>query len=317
MAGWVPIPRDLLSDDLWLAEPFTRGQARIDLYGLARHAPGHVRLKGVRIDLQRGELAWSEQSLADRWRWSRGKVRRFLAELVAERMIVQRPNNVTSIIAVTNYDCQPTSSTTKVALIGTANGTAGNTANGTQKNKETIKQTHPPAPFVESTSPPDAWEEVEEMLRELGMSRAGEAIARARDRGLKTRDVVDMMGHWEKHCGAWGLGALFRRLTGDLADWPPVAASFERQQQRQATARSHEAVVAERHAGEQRREAEKRRRVALDDRWGAVIDALTGGEVVTALGDDAMLVGMYRRKGLCALVRERLGEVFELQEAVA
>ena len=66
---------------MWLEEPFTRGQAWVDLLMLTNHADGHIRKRGIPIEVHRGELGWSEEALAERWKWSRGKVRRFLQEL--------------------------------------------------------------------------------------------------------------------------------------------------------------------------------------------------------------------------------------------
>jgi len=103
MDGWYSIHRKLLDSPLWLAEPFTRGQAWIDLIGLANHKPGHIRVRGNRVDLQRGQVGWSEVSLAARWQWSRDRVRRFLSELEKDARIIQQKTYVTSVITITNY----------------------------------------------------------------------------------------------------------------------------------------------------------------------------------------------------------------------
>lgn len=145
--GWFTVSRKLLDSDLWLSEPFTRGQAWIDLIGLARFTPGHIRLKGVRIDLARGQLAWSEISLAKRWKRSRGWVRRVLFELEKDQRIVQHKSSVTSVITVVNYDSyqsgstpgrtthETAASTANDTVGSTANDTVGSTADRTQKNK--------------------------------------------------------------------------------------------------------------------------------------------------------------------------------------
>jgi len=68
------------------------------------------------VEIPRGACGWSENELAERWQWSRGKVRRFLGELETVQQIVQQKNNVTSCIHVVNYERYQTD--------GTANGTA-------------------------------------------------------------------------------------------------------------------------------------------------------------------------------------------------
>lgn len=62
----------------------------MDLIMLANHKPGHIRIQGVRVDVLRGEVGWSEVALAARWRWSRSKVRRFMQELEDEKMLTKK-----------------------------------------------------------------------------------------------------------------------------------------------------------------------------------------------------------------------------------
>jgi len=77
---------------------------------LANFEPGHIRKRGIRIDLERGDIGWSERELAKRWQWSRGKVRRFLLELLSEKerkMVPQngpQNRNVTSCYRIRNYE---------------------------------------------------------------------------------------------------------------------------------------------------------------------------------------------------------------------
>lgn len=134
--GWFKLCRKMLDSDLWLSERFTRGQAWVDLVGLARFQDGFMRINGVRINLARGELGYSEVSLAKRWNWSRGKVRRFLDELETDQRIVQRKTNVTTVISIVNYELYQSPDTADETPNGTASNTASGTANGTQKKKE-------------------------------------------------------------------------------------------------------------------------------------------------------------------------------------
>jgi hypothetical protein len=104
--GYVAIWRKLSDSDFWLSEKFTRGQAWIDLLLLANHKDGFFYNRGIRVEIKRGQVGRSELSLAKRWKWSRGKVRRFLSELSSEkeRKIVQQKSNVSSTITILNYD---------------------------------------------------------------------------------------------------------------------------------------------------------------------------------------------------------------------
>jgi hypothetical protein len=136
MIGWYKIYRQLLEGEMWLKEPFTRGQAWVDLIGLANHEDGYIRVRGNRLPVLRGQVGWSLERLAERWKWSRGKVSRFFQELELDEQIVlgagsplyaeknitehsmffekngsetdsktdSRKNNISSIITIVNYE---------------------------------------------------------------------------------------------------------------------------------------------------------------------------------------------------------------------
>lgn len=141
------ISRQLLNSDEWTSEPFTRAQAWIDLIGLARWKSGNARLKGHRIELERGQLCWSEVKLAERWQWSRGKVRRYLSELEIDQRIVQQKSSITTVISLVNYNEYQMGGTANGTADGhrivqrtdsgrTADGTADSTADGTRKKTD-------------------------------------------------------------------------------------------------------------------------------------------------------------------------------------
>lgn len=104
MEGWYKIDRKLLEHPLWLCEPFTRGQAWVDLIGLASHEHKFFYIRNVKVTIERGQVGWSEPKLASRWRWSRTKLRKFLNDLEKEQQVIQQKNNVTQIVTIVNYE---------------------------------------------------------------------------------------------------------------------------------------------------------------------------------------------------------------------
>ena len=64
------INRSLLNSDRWLTEKFTRGQAWIDLIGLAQHTKGFFRIRGITVDLKRGQLGYSQITLSKSRRYN-------------------------------------------------------------------------------------------------------------------------------------------------------------------------------------------------------------------------------------------------------
>jgi len=116
--GYIKLWRKLQDNDLWKKEKFTRGQAWVDLIMLANHKDGHIRKRGIRVELKRGDIGWSERELSKRWKWSRDKTRRFLNELCSEhesKLIPQtepQNKNITSCYSIVNYETYQGDNTT-------------------------------------------------------------------------------------------------------------------------------------------------------------------------------------------------------------
>ena len=102
--AYFKIDRKLLGSDLWLSESFSSGQAWIDLIGLANYADRERSFRGQVQQIKRGELVVSKLWLAQRWRWSEGKVRRFLARIQKEGMVKLESKNTGTVIRICNYE---------------------------------------------------------------------------------------------------------------------------------------------------------------------------------------------------------------------
>lgn len=106
--GWIKLHRDIQKYEDYFSEKFTRSQAWIDLNLIANNDTGFVRKRGIKIQVDRAHLAWSEESLAERWKWSRDKVRRYLDELEKEGLIarkaVQQNPKLSLLIHLLNYE---------------------------------------------------------------------------------------------------------------------------------------------------------------------------------------------------------------------
>lgn len=101
--GFVLLHRRVVDSQLWNDKPFARGQAWIDLLLSAAHKPHSFWARGVEVKVSEGQVAMSELTMAERWGWSRGKVRRFLSYLEGASKIVQQKNNVTTLITIEKW----------------------------------------------------------------------------------------------------------------------------------------------------------------------------------------------------------------------
>ena len=107
--GWIKLDRKIMDNDLlWgCDEPFSRGQAWIDLLLLANHKDGRLSIRGEMVDVKRGDVNRSLRFLAKRWGWSVGKVTRFIEKLECEGMVTKKQNTrwntTTEAITIVNY----------------------------------------------------------------------------------------------------------------------------------------------------------------------------------------------------------------------
>ncbi len=89
-------------------DKFCKPMAWIDLLMLANHSEATIMVRAKPITLKRGQVGYSQESLAKRWKWSRQKVSGFLEYLENEHM-VERVNEqvnkyLKSVITIVNYD---------------------------------------------------------------------------------------------------------------------------------------------------------------------------------------------------------------------
>lgn len=139
--GWIKLHRDLLDHAVWVKEPFTDGQAWVDLLLLANHKESWCSERGIRLIVPRGCVCRSERALEARWRWSRGKVRRFIQFLVQQNMvtIVQQKLNVTHYIHIVNYEKHQGDDTTDDTTSGTTDSTTDGPQTDQYKNDKNDK----------------------------------------------------------------------------------------------------------------------------------------------------------------------------------
>jgi hypothetical protein len=101
---FIKIARALKDNHLWLCEPFSRGQAWVDLVLLANYSEGFFFIRGAKIDLERGQWAGSMEFLGERWKWSRTKVKTFLKVLQTEQQINLEITNIITKLTILNYN---------------------------------------------------------------------------------------------------------------------------------------------------------------------------------------------------------------------
>jgi len=207
--GWFKVHRLMLENDLWLAEKFTMGQAWVDLIGHANHKPGSVWIRGIEVKVNRGQIAWSELTMAHRWKWSRGKVRRYLGTLETRQMIVQQKSNQTSLVTICKYEVYQGGDSSESIPGDTADDTPSSTPDEHQtvhkqecNNVENEKKKDKGAAALDYSSWPESpdpqiladWKALRKSAKapisQTVVTRFGNQLSRAKDLGFSVDDCL-------------------------------------------------------------------------------------------------------------------------------
>ena len=102
--GWIKLYRSIQDDDLYFAEKFTKMQAWCDLLLLAEYKPKIIYVRGIKVTIERGQLAIPIRELASRWQWGVNRVQSFLRELEEADKILLLKGHTINVIGICNYE---------------------------------------------------------------------------------------------------------------------------------------------------------------------------------------------------------------------
>lgn len=127
--GWIKAYRSLLAHPLWTKSRFTNGQAWMDLLLMAGYADREVMEGTTIISVKRGEILTSQVKLAERWRWNRRTVARFLSGLQRLNMVRIRSSKGTetgyTLISIVNWDIYQSNEKPLFAVNGASDDASG------------------------------------------------------------------------------------------------------------------------------------------------------------------------------------------------
>jgi DNA replication protein DnaD len=102
--GWILLFRSIRDSWIWNKKPFDPARAWIDLILDANHDDGKVFTGANLIKVKRGQDWVSVRSLAERWGWSKDRVRKFLKTLESDSMLRINTTPFGTLLTVVNYD---------------------------------------------------------------------------------------------------------------------------------------------------------------------------------------------------------------------
>ena len=101
--GWIKLQRTIEDNWVYNQKPFDKCHAWIDLLLLAEHKTHKKMWRGSMTDFKRGDVCMSIERLAERWGWSRKKVRHFLEQLEGDEMVHLNAHQTRTTITLVNY----------------------------------------------------------------------------------------------------------------------------------------------------------------------------------------------------------------------
>lgn len=138
--GWIRLYRKILASAIWEHdEPYDRRSAWVDLLLMANHKDKEIIFNGRATVVKQGQRITSIRILADRWHWSRNRVKRYLDTLETLGMITTERDNNRTLIAVVNYSVYQGEWDTNGATNGATDGATDEPQTRMNKNDKEKK----------------------------------------------------------------------------------------------------------------------------------------------------------------------------------
>jgi hypothetical protein len=102
MSGWIKVHRQLQDHWVWSKPEYLKWW--LDILMSANIEPKKVLIKGQLLEVNRGEVIYSYETWANRWKINKSKVLRFLKMLEKDSMIVLKSETVTTRLTICKYD---------------------------------------------------------------------------------------------------------------------------------------------------------------------------------------------------------------------
>ena len=164
--GYIKVYRDIR--DHWIWEDSENLKAWLDLVMMAQHEPKQLPFNNELLDVDRGSFVTSVRKLADRWKWGKDRVLKFLRMLQKAKMIDRVADSKKTLITIVNYDFYQKKDGVKKTGLRTRSGTGSGT--GSSHNEgikeyitEDIKNKEAPPPEDDEDEgepwPDDFWED--------------------------------------------------------------------------------------------------------------------------------------------------------------
>ena len=188
--GWIKLHRKVMDSKYYFIHekrPATVCEAWIDLLLLANYESKNWRS----LPCRRGELLYSQEWYADRWRWNKSKVRRWLESLKKDGAINKTNAKITVRIKITNYDTYQANQNESIA-----DTQPTPTKEAKSNNQEKISE-EMAEPDQRKFGNPEVNEMLEAMLSKIGIDDFADTVKWKRIYAGHCLNLLGKIGHEE------------------------------------------------------------------------------------------------------------------------
>lgn len=137
--GFIPVYRSIQDNWLWTSdEPFDCRSAWIDLLLSVNHEEKKIQVGRSVITIHEGQMWTSYVKLANRWKWSRERVYRYIKMLKSDKMILTDATSNGTLLTVINYSNFAYRKNTNETSNETTGETPSKTSDETSDETQTI-----------------------------------------------------------------------------------------------------------------------------------------------------------------------------------
>lgn len=137
--GFVPVYRSVQKNMLWTSsEPFDSRSAWIDLLLSVNHEEQILKIGQSARLVRPGQMWTSYVKLANRWKWSRERVYRYIKLLKSEKMVTVDATPKGTLLTLVNYEMYALRGNTNETTVETSTKTPCKTSTETSTETQTI-----------------------------------------------------------------------------------------------------------------------------------------------------------------------------------
>ena len=203
--GWIKLHRQIV--DNWIWEDPAKLKAWLDILLMVNHEDKKILVNGQLVTIKRGEKLTSIIKLADRWKWSKHRVMRFLDLLEDDEMCTTKRTTNGTTIKVVNYADYQDFLIPKRTTVGTTDGTPDGTADGTPLGTQTITNKNYKNDKREGQAPhsflPPSRQDIEAYCKDKGYYMDAQLFIDYYDARDWTLGKGQKMSNWKSAVNAW------------------------------------------------------------------------------------------------------------------